>query len=137
MVILVGQATRLAQFLDKDKKEYEAIVRFGFETDTGDRTGSPRSKAQSSKSVSTEEVRAALDNFRGEIMSHKQPKQPDTITFDELAEIFTGEPITDALIDEFKNVLPKSAFIEARNEGLLFNRARNSFVSGLMDFEEI
>ena len=39
MVILVGQATRLAQFLDKDEKEYEALVQFGFETDTGDRTG--------------------------------------------------------------------------------------------------
>src|SRR6185369_5250454 len=42
MVILVGKATRLAQFLDKDAKEYEAIVRFGFETDTGDRTGEKR-----------------------------------------------------------------------------------------------
>lgn len=39
MVILIGQATRLAQFLDKDEKEYEALVRFGSETDTGDRTG--------------------------------------------------------------------------------------------------
>ena len=29
MVILVGQATRLAQFLDKDQKEYQALVRFG------------------------------------------------------------------------------------------------------------
>ena len=40
MVILVGQATRLAQFLDKDEKEYEAVVKFGFATDTGDATGS-------------------------------------------------------------------------------------------------
>jgi tRNA pseudouridine55 synthase len=39
MVVLVGRATRLAQFLDKDEKEYEAVVRFGFETDTGDITG--------------------------------------------------------------------------------------------------
>ena len=39
LVVLVGRATRLAQFLDKDEKEYEALVRFGFETDTGDRTG--------------------------------------------------------------------------------------------------
>ena len=39
MVILIGQATRLAQFLDKDEKEYEAMVQFGFETDTGDATG--------------------------------------------------------------------------------------------------
>src|SRR5438045_8280219 len=39
MVVLVGRATRLAQFLDKDEKEYEATIRFGFETDTGDLTG--------------------------------------------------------------------------------------------------
>ncbi len=39
MVVLVGKATRLAQFLDKDEKEYLADVNFGFETDTGDRTG--------------------------------------------------------------------------------------------------
>src|SRR5215203_4010355 len=39
MVILVGKATRLAQFLDKDEKEYEAEVQFGWETDTGDNTG--------------------------------------------------------------------------------------------------
>src|SRR6478672_11501781 len=42
MVILVGKATRLAQFLDKDTKEYIAEVQFGFETDTGDKTGSRR-----------------------------------------------------------------------------------------------
>lgn len=67
MVILVGQATRLAQFLDKDAKEYEATVRFGFETDTGDRTGSPKSEVQSPKPASVEDVRAALSAFRGEI----------------------------------------------------------------------
>ncbi|MEO5860546.1 MAG: tRNA pseudouridine(55) synthase TruB [Pyrinomonadaceae bacterium] len=39
MVILVGKATRLAQFLDKDEKEYEAVAQFGSETDTGDVTG--------------------------------------------------------------------------------------------------
>ena len=39
MIILVGNATRLARFLDKDEKEYEAVVQFGWETDTGDRTG--------------------------------------------------------------------------------------------------
>src|SRR5687768_6693888 len=42
IVILVGQATRLAQFLDKDEKEYEALIQFGFETDTGDLTGTRR-----------------------------------------------------------------------------------------------
>jgi len=67
MVILAGQATRLAQFLDKDEKEYEALVRFGFETDTGDVTGSPKSKVQGPKSLSLEDVRAVLGDFRGEI----------------------------------------------------------------------
>jgi tRNA pseudouridine55 synthase len=40
LVLLIGKATRLAQFLDKDEKEYEAVIQFGFETDTGDKTGS-------------------------------------------------------------------------------------------------
>src|ERR1044071_6035197 len=39
LVLLIGKATRLAQFIDKDEKEYEALVRFGHETDTGDKTG--------------------------------------------------------------------------------------------------
>ena len=39
LVLLIGRATRLAQFLDKDEKEYEAVIQFGFETDTGDGTG--------------------------------------------------------------------------------------------------
>ena len=74
LVMLVGRATRLAQFLDKDAKEYEAILRFGFETDTGDRTGSPKSQVSSSKSqftksksVSIDELENVLPEFRGEI----------------------------------------------------------------------
>ncbi len=32
LVMIVGKATKLAKYLDKDTKSYEAIVRFGFET---------------------------------------------------------------------------------------------------------
>src|SRR5881394_1163876 len=73
MVILVGQATRLAQFLDKDTKEYIAEVQFGFETDTGDLEGRRKSEGERRN----EEVTAKLQNtdfdqvlskFRGEIM---------------------------------------------------------------------
>src|SRR5215213_10710201 len=39
LVVLVGRATRLAQFLSGAVKEYEAIVRFGYATTTGDLTG--------------------------------------------------------------------------------------------------
>ncbi len=67
MTVLVGKATRLAQFLDKDEKEYEAVIQFGWETDSGDRTGSPRSKVPSPTSVAGGDLRQLLDLFRGEI----------------------------------------------------------------------
>jgi len=67
LVMLVGKATRLAQFIDKDEKEYEAVVRFGFETDTGDRTGSPKSKVQSPRVLTVENIEQVLAQFRGEI----------------------------------------------------------------------
>ncbi len=41
LVVLVGRATRLAQFLSGADKEYEAVIRFGYATDTGDSTGTP------------------------------------------------------------------------------------------------
>lgn len=72
MVVLVGKATRLAQFLDKDEKEYDANVRFGFETETGDVTGSRTPDS----GLRNEDVAAMLDKvdwvtvlqkFRGEI----------------------------------------------------------------------
>ena len=74
LVMLVGKATRLAQFLDKDKKEYEAVVRFGFETDTGDKTGEPREISDSrfqipnfGFQISREDFEDSLTGFRGEI----------------------------------------------------------------------
>ena len=68
LVILVGKATRLAQFLDKDVKEYEAEIRFGFETDTGDRTGTPKPETQNSKPISGEDLKNILPEFRGDIL---------------------------------------------------------------------
>ncbi|HXH69911.1 MAG TPA: tRNA pseudouridine(55) synthase TruB [Pyrinomonadaceae bacterium] len=67
LVMLVGKATRLAQFLDKDKKEYEATVRFGFETDTGDVSGSPKQIQNSKFKIQNEEIKEVLKDFRGEI----------------------------------------------------------------------
>ena len=56
MVILVGKATRLAQFLDKDEKRYVARVRFGSVSDTGDLTGSIK------RVISDQEVADILKN---------------------------------------------------------------------------
>ena len=73
MVLLIGKATRLAQFLDKDEKEYEAIVRFGYETDTGDRTGNRTFESGlNSEEILTllhrTDLEELLAGFRGEIL---------------------------------------------------------------------
>ncbi|MEZ5344735.1 MAG: tRNA pseudouridine(55) synthase TruB [Pyrinomonadaceae bacterium] len=73
LVMLVGKATRLAQFLDKDEKAYEAVLRFGFETDTGDRTGEKRDTpdairdSQNDNRIASGELRGVLPQFTGEI----------------------------------------------------------------------
>ena len=67
LVILVGKATRLARFLDKDEKEYEAVIQFGYETDTGDRTGESRSSNYEFRNFSDDEFEKVLSEFRGEI----------------------------------------------------------------------
>ena len=41
LVLLTGQATRLAQYVDGEPKVYEATIAFGTETDTDDLTGTP------------------------------------------------------------------------------------------------
>jgi tRNA pseudouridine55 synthase len=72
LVILVGRATRLAQFLSGAEKEYEAVIRFGYATDTGDRTGRPLPQDQHaqcvrSQGLSDEEIEDAVAGMRGEI----------------------------------------------------------------------
>ena len=91
LVVLVGRATRLAQFLSGAEKEYEAVIRLGYATDTGDITGArvlseppaargpregipsgvqhaggPHAKAQSPQSLTEETIEAALASLRGE-----------------------------------------------------------------------
>jgi tRNA pseudouridine55 synthase len=73
MVVVVGKATRLAQFLDKDEKEYEAVVQFGFETDTGDNTGRRKAEGGRRNEEVVEGLCSAnwdlvLTKFRGDIM---------------------------------------------------------------------
>ncbi|MBD0372626.1 MAG: tRNA pseudouridine(55) synthase TruB [Pyrinomonadaceae bacterium] len=73
LVVMVGRATRLAQFLSGDVKEYEATVRFGYATVTGDATGARGADDESSAlgaqvcAWSNAEIEAALSALRGEI----------------------------------------------------------------------
>ena len=67
LVTLVGRATRLAQFLSVAEKEYEAIIRLGYATDTGDATGRLTTETQSCTEVHRGAIEAAFASLRGEI----------------------------------------------------------------------
>jgi tRNA pseudouridine55 synthase len=66
LVLLVGKATRLAQFVDKATKEYIAEIRFGFATDTGDITGKPLGDEEKIN-FSLADLENVLPTFCGEI----------------------------------------------------------------------
>ena len=65
LVVCVGRATRLSQFLVGLDKEYVATIRLGFATDTQDLTGKQITPLKSSYDRSLEDVRSVLDQFRG------------------------------------------------------------------------
>ena len=71
LVVLVGRATRLAQFLSGAEKEYEAVIRLGYATDTGDSTGArvegSHAKTPSPQSLRQEVIETALASLTGEI----------------------------------------------------------------------
>src|SRR5262249_36611431 len=68
--LVLGRATRLAQFLTESDKSYEAVVRFGFATDTHDAQGHPVGPVRP-VTVSRDEIDRALEPFRGTF-----PQQP-------------------------------------------------------------
>jgi len=65
LALVLGRATRLAQFLTSSDKSYEAVVRFGFATDTGDAQGRAIGAPSGAPAPSREDVDRALDAFRG------------------------------------------------------------------------
>jgi tRNA pseudouridine55 synthase len=69
LVILIGGATRLAQFLSGADKEYEAVIRLGYATDTGDLTGRriDQDAQPNPLELTADEIEAAMASLRGDI----------------------------------------------------------------------
>ena len=65
--LLLGQATRLTEYLVDTTKTYEATVRLGVETDTYDAEGEVVARADAT-AITHDAVEAVLGAFRGEIM---------------------------------------------------------------------
>jgi tRNA pseudouridine55 synthase len=67
LLVCVGSATRLSQFLQSHDKVYEGVVRLGWATDTFDAQGEPTGEAQEPPQLSEQFVRNALDGFVGDL----------------------------------------------------------------------
>lgn len=65
LVVCVGQATRLSEYLVDSIKHYRAVVRLGVETDTYDAEG--EAVAEHPVDVTRADIERALASFRGEI----------------------------------------------------------------------
>jgi len=68
LVLLLGRATRLAQFINDSDKEYAAVVRLGYATDTGDLTGVRLEQSVSRSVFSESDIESAFDRLRGNIL---------------------------------------------------------------------
>jgi len=64
LVLLLGSATRIAQFLQEDDKEYHLVLKLGLETDTQDITGETLSEADPS-SVTEGDLKSVIERYRG------------------------------------------------------------------------
>jgi len=65
LLLVVGRATRLSQFLSASDKAYEAVVRLGFTTATGDAEGQPVGPVSRAPLPSKAAIESALEEFRG------------------------------------------------------------------------
>jgi tRNA pseudouridine55 synthase len=64
--LVVGTATRLSQFYTHNDKVYDAVVHFGYSTDSFDRDGAPTSPVTAPE-IARERLDPLLDRFRGPI----------------------------------------------------------------------
>jgi tRNA pseudouridine55 synthase len=63
--LVIGRATRLARFLSASDKVYDAVVRLGVATDTGDADGIPLAPEHRAAMPSFADIDSALNAFRG------------------------------------------------------------------------
>ena len=70
--LVLGRATRLAQFYTRSDKIYEGVVRFGWSTDTYDRAGVRTSEPREVR-LDAVELEGYLQHFRGEFLQTPPP----------------------------------------------------------------
>ncbi len=67
LVVLIGPAVRLSEFLSASDKRYQAILRFGVATDTYDTEGKQVGETKSVDHISEDDFKKLLRNYEGKI----------------------------------------------------------------------
>jgi tRNA pseudouridine55 synthase len=136
LVLLLGKATRLAQFLSSVDKEYDAIVRLGYATDTGDRTGTPiPGPPEKPGNFTEEEIEAALQSLRGDIdqvppmYSAKKVEGRKLYELARRGESVERKPVRVCIYD-FAAIRPEGQLIKDNLDGTFDFHARVSCSSG-------
>src|ERR1700723_92263 len=65
--LVIGRATRLAQFYTRNDKIYEGVIHFGYSTDSYDGDGQPTSE-DVPVTLDRAALESILDHFRGQMM---------------------------------------------------------------------
>lgn len=137
LVVMLGKATRLAQFLSGVDKEYEAIIRLGFATDTGDRTGTPLTGPQlpTNRNFNEPEIEAAMQSLRGDIDQLPPMYSAKKIAGKKLYELARrGESVErqpiHVCIHEFEAIKPDGQLVKDNLDGTFDFHARVACSSG-------
>ena len=67
LVVLIGPAVRLSEFLSASDKRYQAIIKFGVATDTYDTEGKQVGETKSVDHITDEDFHTLLNNYEGKI----------------------------------------------------------------------
>jgi tRNA pseudouridine55 synthase len=113
LILLMGRATRLATFIDTEPKIYEAVIRFGDETDTDDATGTVIRTAEVPEERMVRESVARLTGTISQVPPAYSAKSVDgTRAYDAARR---GEPLQLPAVD----VTVRSWDIKAYQQGCL------------------
>ena len=70
--LVIGRATRLAQFFTRNDKTYQGVIDFGYSTDSYDMDG-VASSPETPVTLNRQSLESLLDRFRGEIQQTPPP----------------------------------------------------------------
>jgi len=70
--LVIGRATRLAQFFTRNDKTYEGVIHFGYSTDSYDMDGEATC-AETAVTLERAELETLLDGFRGALLQTPPP----------------------------------------------------------------